>query len=333
MSTRWSAGRGYNALSRGVVTSPHEDLLHVVGNLFAGLPLKAARFTQTGQNDVLVDMDLIQGQDPATVVVRVGETLTLLAGTAVTIFNERTQSYLQDDGVTWNATPNTVDAPLSIVVQNYAVMQRDWAYLTISGDPGAVLAPMLNSMTVHGHEGLYQLADAIQWHSGAAANPTGLVVQALPLSFSQLLSAPAPVTDQFHRLSFFGALPYVGEVVLCALRTITRCTGSGRLLPHTLPKADLSIPAGTVGSYAWAVREVRRWSGRIRGNPADVSALHEELTRASKSGADPMLLIPEDGVVMLGRVGDVFDPRTKGPVSFDMEMSFDEAPLLLAEEA
>jgi len=331
MSTRWSAGLGWNALHRLTVTSPHEDPLHLLPNLYDELPLKAARFTVPGQNDVLVDADLLAGAGTGTFMARAGETLVLKAGTGITIFNERTRDFLRND-LSWGAT-EVLTVPKTFVVQAYDRMQRDWCDLTVGTGSAGIVVPALDSLTIHGHEGLYQATDAIQWHSGAAADPTGLVVQALPLAFSQLLSAPAPVTDQFHRISFFGNLPFIGEAVLCALRSITRCSGSGRVLRHELPKAELSNPAGVVDAYAWAVRETRSWQGTIRGNAVDVSALKELLTRASKNGASPMLFVPEDGVVMVGRVGPVFDPRTRGPVTFDMQMAFDESPLLLAEEA
>ena len=225
MATRWAVGRDFwNALSRGTLTSPHEDSFHATANLADYIPMKAARFAVTGQNDVLLDSDLLAGG--ATCRVLAGETLRLLSGGTTTIFNQRTQDYLQSPGTSWGPASSNLTPPLSFTVQDYDRMQRTWATLTVTGST-PVLIPRLSALSIHGHEGLYQTTTAIQWHAGAASNPTGLVVQGLPLQVPQLLEASSPVLLQFHRLTFFGALPYVGEATLTDPVSITAAPGAG----------------------------------------------------------------------------------------------------------
>lgn len=340
MATRWSAGPNglYNALTRGVVTSSQEDALHPTSRLYDGMPVAPARFTVDGQNDVLVDMNLarevtVDVESEATVLA--SEELTLVAGTNLTIFNPRTRDYLQED-LTWDPASDTFDASgQKFLVQDEDRMQREWVTLQILTDDTSafVIVPSLDSLTVHGHESLWQVSTAIQWHAGTSANPTGLVVEDAPKAHTQLLSASSTVRKQFHRVSFFGTLPYVGEALLCAMQEITRCTGSGRVIKRNFPQSRLSIPSGVVGSFAWAFREQRTWQGRLRGRTSDRDALHKLMHRASKGGADPMLFIPEEGVVMLGRPDDTFADATIGPINFDMGLTFEEAPLLLVEPA
>lgn len=330
MSTRWAACRDFwNALARGEVTSSHEDPDHLTEKLYDNIPLSAARFTQTGQNDVLFDGQLCFG---GAVDAIAGETLQLLsAGGSPTIFNERTREFLQAGGLTWAAGSSVLTPPVTFQVQDYARMMRSWATLTVAGTTPVVI-PRLSALSIHGHEGLYQSDDAIQWHAGTASNPTGLVVDAQPEDVPQLLEASSPVLLRFHRLSFFGAQPWVGEATLTDLSSITRCTGIGRIVQRRFAQVRLDVPQGDVDAYAWALRDTVVWRGRIRGRTEHIDALKQTVYRASKGGADPMLFIPEEGLVMFGRIGEIFETRPVAEGNFDIGLSFEESPLLLAEE-
>jgi hypothetical protein len=327
MSTRWIAGRNFNALARGLTTSPHADTFYSIANIYHELPLRPAKFNQSGQNDVLLDAQ-IAGASPF--VVRAGELLRLISVTgSPTLFNVRSQNYLQLDG-TWADSSAVLTTAMTFFVEDYDVLQREWAALAFAGGT-LVVVPVLDSLTIHGHAELWQLADAIQWHSGASANPTGLVVAAAPVAFTQLLSAATPTLNRFHRVSLFGDLPIVGTAVLGAMTTIARCTGIGRVVSRTWKQSRLSMSAGLVDSYPWVKQESRAWEGRLQAPNGQIQNVLERLHRASEGGAQAMVFIPEENVVMMGRIGQSFETETLGPTTERAPFTFEESPLPLAE--
>lgn len=56
-ASRWIVSGG-NALARGVLTCAVQDPFYLLPNLIDGMPLRPAKFTTLGTNDVLLDSNL-----------------------------------------------------------------------------------------------------------------------------------------------------------------------------------------------------------------------------------------------------------------------------------
>ena len=103
------------------------------------------------------------------------------------------------------------------------------------------------------------------------------------------------------------------------------------MIEQRYSQARLAVPQGDVAAFAWALRDTAMWRGQIRARTADIETLFQTF-RSCLGGADPMLFIPETGLVMHGRISEMIAPRAISETLSDLGFTFAESPLLLAEE-